>query len=193
MPEVIDIRPAGGDRHDDEFEANDGPAPGRRVVLVAVGAVLAVFAVAYLVLGRSGQGPSTPRAAAAKGAKAEAVEVASAALQAWGRFAVSGRLDELTSYFDPDGPQFARFRREVVDLAAHPAGPPVYRFAMTDATAKREGDDWVVRGPVVVSRSGETDQQFSWELVVRRKGEGWAVWTVRESGGGPASTVGGKP
>ncbi len=192
MPEVIDIRPAGGDR-DDEFEADDPPEQGRRVVLVALAAVVAVFAVAYLALGRSGNGQSTPSGAAPAGAKAQVVGVASGALQAWGRFAVSGRLEELTPYFDPDGPQFAQFRREAADLAAHPTGPPEYRFAMSDATAERKGDDWLVRGPVVVSRPGEADQRFTWELVVRQKGEGWAVWTVRESGGGPASTVGGKP
>ena len=191
MPEVIDIRPAGGDR--DEFEADDPPEQGRRVVLVAVAAVVAVFAVAYLALGRSGNGQSAPSSAAPAGAKAQVVGVASGALQAWGRFAVSGRLEELTPYFDPDGPQFAQFRREAAELAAHPTGPPEYRFAMSDATAERKGDDWLVRGPVVVSRPGEADQRFRWELVVRQRGEGWAVWTVRESGGGPASTVGGKP
>ena len=192
MPEVIDIRPAGGDRHDDEIEADDPPAQGRRVVLVAVAVVVAAFAVAYVVLGRSGHGLSATSGAAPDGAKAQVVDVAGGALQAWGRFAVSGRLEELTPYFDPDGPQFAQFRREAAELAGHPAGPE-YRFAMSNATAQRKGDDWVVRGPVVVSRPGEADQRFSWELVVRPKGEGWAVWTVRESGGGPASTVGGKP
>jgi hypothetical protein len=160
---------------------------------VALAAVLAVFAVAYLAFGRSGHGQSAASGAAPAGTKVQVVRVASGALQAWGRFAVSGRIEELTSYFDPDGPQFAQFRREAAELAAHPTGPPEYRFAMSDATAERKGDDWVVRGPVVVSRPGEADQRFIWELVVRQKGVGWAVWTVRESGGGPASRIGGSP
>jgi hypothetical protein len=192
VPEVIDIRATGGDRHDGDVEA-DEPTSGRRVVAVAVATVLVAFAVAYLVLGRDGRGQSTPREAAPKDIKAQVVGVASGALQAWGRFAVSGRLEELTPFFDSDGPQFAQFRREAAELAAHPPGPPEYRFAMSGATAERKGDDWIVRGPVVVSRAGEADQRFSWELVVRQRSGGWAVWTVRESGGGPASTVGGKP
>jgi hypothetical protein len=193
VPEVIDIRPVGGDRHDGGFEADDAPAPGRRVVLVALAAVVAVFAVAYLALGRGGHSQSAPSGAAPAGAKAQVVGVASGALEAWGRFAVSGRLEELTPYFDPDGPQFAQFRREAADLVAHPTGPPEYHFAMSGATAERKGDDWVVRGPVLVSRPGEADQHFIWELVVRQKGVVWAVWTVRESGGGSASRVGGTP
>lgn len=192
MPEVIDIRAAGGDRHDGEVEA-DEPTPGRRVVVVAVASVVVAFAVAYLVLGRSGHGQPAPRVTAPKGTKAQAVGVASGALQAWGRFAASGRLEELTPFFDADGPQFAQFRREAAELAAHPAGTTAYRFAMSDATAEHQGGDWVVRGPVVVSRPGEADQRFTWELVVRQKGESWTVWTVRDSGEGPASAVGGQP
>lgn len=195
MPEVIDIRPAGDGRHDDDEVLDDErPAPGRRVAVAAVAAVVVVFAVAYLVLGRGGHGQLGPGGAAGtKAAKAQVVTVASDALEAWGRFSVSGRLDDVAPYFDPDGPQFAQFRKEAPDITARPAGPPEYRFAMSEAAAERKGNDWIVRGPVVVSRPSEADQRFRWELVMRQKGETWRVWTVRDLAAGPASTVGGTP
>ena len=186
MPEVIDIRTAGEEGDGEEVEHT--PAPARRVVLAAVAAVVVVFGLAYLLWG-GGHRPteSTPDG------EGPVVAVASGALEAWGRFGVSGRLDDVAPYFDPDGPQFARFREEATAIAANPAGPPPYRFAMSDATVERRGEDWVVRGPVVVSRSGEADRRYDWELVVRLRNGGWAVWTVRDSGGEPAGAVGGRP
>lgn len=186
MPEVIDIRTAGDDGGEEAVE--DAPAPARRVVLAAVAAVVVVFGLAYLLWGDGGSATgSTPDG------EDPVVAVASGALEAWGRFGVSGRLDDVAPYFDPDGPQFARFREEAPAIAANPAGPPAYRFAMSDATVERRGEDWVVSGPVVVSRPGEADRRYDWELVVRRRHGEWAVWTVRESGGAPAGAVGGRP
>ena len=185
MPEVIDIRTA-GDKGDGEEVEHE---PARRVVLAAVVAVVVVFGLAYLLWG-GGQGQPTESSPAGEG---PIVAVASGALEAWGRFGVSGRLDDVALYFDPDGPQFARFRDEAPAIGANPAGPPAYRFAMSDATVERSGDHWVVRGPVVVSRPGEADRHYDWELVVRQRNGEWAVWTVRESGGEPAGAVGGRP
>lgn len=186
MPEVIDIRTA-GDEGGQEL-VDGASAPARRVVLAAVAAVVVVFGLAYLLWG--GQGRPTE---STHDGEDPVVAVASGALEAWGRFGVSGRLDDVAPYFDPDGPQFARFRQEAPAIAANPAGPPPYRFAMSDPSTERRGDGWVVRGPVVVSRSGEADQQYEWELVVRRRNGEWAVWTVRESGGVPAGAQGGRP
>jgi hypothetical protein len=185
VPEVIDIRTAGDEGDGEEVEHE--PALARRVVLAAVAAVVVVFGLAYLLWG-GGQSAteSTPDG------EGPVVAVASGAFEAWGRFGVSGRLDDVAPYFDPDGPQFARFRQEAPAIAANPAGPPPYRFAMSDPSVERRGDGWVVRGPVVVSRPGEADQHYEWELVIRQSDGGWAVWTVRESGREPAGAVGGR-
>ena len=188
MPEVIDIRTAGGEGDGEVVEHEPTPAPARRVVLAAVAAVVVVFGLAYLLWG----GSQSPTASTPDG-EGPVVAVASDALEAWGRFGVSGRVDDVAPYFDPDGPQFARFREEASAIAARPAGPPAYRFAMSDPSVERRGEDWVVRGPVVVSRPGEADRRYDWELVVRRRNGGWAVWTVRDSGGEPAGALGGRP
>lgn len=187
MPEVIDIRTAGDEGGEGVVE--HAPAPARRVVVAAVAAVVVVFGLAYLLWG-GGQGQPTE---STPDGEVPIVAVASGALEAWGRFGVSGRLDDVAPYFDPDGPQFARFGEEAPAIAAHPAGPPAYRFAMSGAKVERHGEDWLVRGPVVVSRPGEADRRYDWELVVRRRNGGWAVWTVRDSGGEPAGAVGGRP
>ena len=93
--------------------------------------------------------------------------------------------------FDAGGPQFAQLAGEEVSPVA---GPP-YRF---DATRRpylpggRAGEQ-VVMADVVVSRPGEADQSFSWEIVMRQGADqSWRLWTVRDRAASDAS-VGGAP
>ena len=207
MREVLGLRELGGE--DDEagevVARNEAVAPGDESDDVAVavverdwrrraaaGVVIALFVgVGYmLTLGRppGAERPSIVEAPAAApaGAAGESVEVAArAALDAWARFADTGDVDQLEAVFDPGGPQFARLRAEAPGVAARPAAGAPYAFTATgmQVGAGSSADERVVVADVVVSRMGEADQRFAWELVMRR-GEGrWRLWTVRGRAG----------
>lgn len=220
MREVLGLRELGGEDDEsgevvapDEVErvgegvgepaegAVDVGARGWRV-RAAAGVVIALFVgVGYmLTLGRPPgaerpsivEAPPSARAAAA----GESVEdAARAALDAWARFADSGDVDHLEAVFDPGGPQFARLRAEAPGLAARPGAGGRYAFTATamQVGAGSSADERVVVADVVVSRVGETDQRFAWELVMRR-GEGrWRLWTVRERAALDGVGSGGRP
>jgi hypothetical protein len=212
MREVLGLRELGGD--DDEAgsdlvfgdaeqdaAAADGEAGGGAAVergwrrRAAGGVVMALFiGVGYmLTLGRPpgagspGIAEAPPAPAAPAGESVE--EAATAALNAWARFADSGDVDQLGPAFDLAGPQYARLRAEAPVLAATPAGGAPYGFTATGIQVRPGGGDGerVVVADVVVSRPGETDQRFAWELVMRKSEGHWRLWTVRErtaSGGG---------
>lgn len=214
MREVLGLRELGGeDPEADEVTAADdaglpgGPGDAAAAGVVrgwrvraAAGVVIALFAgVGYLLTvgrpaGEAGPGvarapvagPEGPAAPAGEGVE----EAVRAALDAWARFADTGDVDALGAAFDRGGPQFARLRAEAPGVAAGPAAGAPYGFS---ATGMRVGpgsqeNERVVVADVVVSRSGETDQRFAWELVMRRSEGRWRLWTVREraaSGGRP--------
>ena len=109
------------------------------------------------------------------------IVAAEAALDAWGRFGVTGDLALLEGLFDPAGPQYALFVGEAPSLAAAPPGPPPYTFELSDPVVGETGGEPLVRGAVRVSRPGEAEQRFDWELILREDTEGgWRVWTVRD-------------
>jgi hypothetical protein len=122
------------------------------------------------------------------------LDASRSALAAWGRFAVSGSLDEVGRVFDQSGPQFERLTAESRGITAHPPGAPAYTFTLTSGTVLRSAraDERIVRADVVVSRPNEEEQQFGWDLVMRRGTEDrWLLWTVRD--GGKASSKVGVP
>ena len=203
MGEVLGLRELGGE----DAEADEVGAPGEVVApgdepaddddavgergwrrWAAAGVVIALFlGVGYMMTAGRPSGAGRPGMAEAPGAPAapgvELVqEAVRAALDAWARFASTGDVDQLGVAFDRGGPQFARLRAEAAGLAGRPAGGGPYAFT---ATGMQFGpgsneDERVVVADVVVSRPGETDQRFAWELVMR-KGEGrWRLWTVRD-------------
>ena len=104
---------------------------------------------------------------------------ARAALEDWAHFATSGELDTLGDTFEVAGPQFAQLAGDDISPVA---GPP-YRFDATvgpTSAGSRVGEQ-VVMADVVVSRPGETDQSFSWEIVMRQGADqSWRLWTVRD-------------
>lgn len=100
------------------------------------------------------------------------LEIVEEGLSAWGRFATSGDLGEMTPWFHADGPQYARFVEEASDLLASPLGPPHYSVILTE----EETEGSVVTGRVVFARTGEPSQSFRWRIVVRDR----QIWTVAE-------------
>ena len=101
------------------------------------------------------------------------------ALSAWGRFTVSGDVDELASTFDPKGPQYAQLAEEAAALAEDPLGPPAYEFSLGEFTIERPRPQRVVIvGPVQLARPGEEDQAFVWRIHLRWSGSMWRLWTV---------------
>ena len=183
MPEVLDIR-VDDNVELDGIEPDRPPARWRRALGVVILAILAIT-VAITVLGDSGSPPATSAEEAARPDRGEtaAVAAAQAALNSWGEFGVTGDLAVVARLFDPAGPQYARFAKEVDSIKAKAAGAPAYVFAMDDPRLlPGSGTERVVRGSIVASRNGETDQHFAWDIVLRRNGtSGWVVWTVRES------------
>jgi hypothetical protein len=206
VPEVLDLRELGGDdpRRDSPTAAGAEPASGaldwsaasgwRRWAALAV--VLVLFlAVAYVLgVGRSGVAPTREKQNATPGEVA-AAQGARDALDAWARFASSGDLDQLRGPFDPAGPQLARLKAEAPGVAARAAGG-AYSFSaeVLGVNAGRNRDEQLVGADVVVSRSGESDQRFTWELVLRRSEERWLLWTVRDQDSASRSaSIGGAP
>lgn len=106
------------------------------------------------------------------------------ALAAWGRFAVSGDLDEVEPFFVVDGPQYRLFVEEAVTLAGSPPGPPPYRVLVEIFDVVRDVAEVRVEARVRFVRTGEPSQSFRWVIVVRRIGHDWKVWTVEEGDAG---------
>ena len=164
-----------------------------RILLAAVFVLSLAGATAYVLL-RDDAPASLPLAAEdaplvtltpAPPTDSDAVEVgvldaARRALDAWGRFGVSGDLREVAPHFDERGPQYRKFIAESAALRKDPPGPPAYRFALSAPDVSGSGGDRVVAGRVAVTRPGEDAQSFSWEIVLRTEGVAtWKFWTVR--------------
>jgi hypothetical protein len=208
MREVLGLRELGGEDDGagdvvafDELlapgdESADGPEPPDDAVSAAgwrrrtaAGVVIALFVgVGYmLTFGRPpGAGPPSvgPDAgqAPARPTSESVEDAARAALDAWARFADSGDVDHLGVAFDRGGPQFARLQSEARVLATRPAAGARYSFTATGLRVSPRGQDEerVVEADVVVSRAGETDQRFAWQLVMRNSEGQWRLWTVRD-------------
>jgi len=101
-------------------------------------------------------------------------EAAAEALNAWAGFANTGDLREVGDFFATNGPQFEMLRSEAARIQTGNS----YVFELTSAELVAEG---IVRGIVTVSRNGEPDQVFRWDIEMVREGHRWKVWTVRTS------------
>ncbi|HEX8859385.1 MAG TPA: hypothetical protein VGC06_09925 [Actinomycetes bacterium] len=107
------------------------------------------------------------------------------ALADWGRFGVSGDLNQVKRSFWPDGPQYKQLVRESPQLKQHPIGPPAYQFTLEDpVTVLQAGKDRLVRGVVKSTRQGTPSRSFRWDIYMRQDlsaGGRWRVWTVANS------------
>jgi len=177
VSEVLDVQIT------DDVEAgepfNSKPTPSwRRVLGTAVAAVLVVGG-AFSVISHTTRSSSRP----ATTDDERVVASARAALDAWGQFGTTGDLNVVLPYFDRGGPQFTLLADESHAIAPHPPGPPPYTFTLSDAhvLSGATPDERIVRGDVIASRANESDQQFQWDLVLRRGSENrWLLWTVRD-------------
>lgn len=109
------------------------------------------------------------------GAAPSELAAVAAALEDWGQWAGDGDLNHLEDSF-ADGPQLAQLRRE--DASIEPGAP--YAFVLEVGEVVEPG---LVRGTVVVSRPGETEQRFHWDLELAEVDGTWRLWTVRTSPG----------
>jgi hypothetical protein len=217
MGEVLGLRELGGDdaeevgavvAPDEVVAPGDEPADDADAVgeqgwrrRAAAGVVIALLVgVGYILTVGRPPGEGRPGIAEAPAGPAvesvESVESATrAALDAWARFADGGDVDQLGDVFDREGPQLARLRAEAAGVAGRSAGGAPYSFR---ATGMRVGagsneEERVVAADVVVSRPGETDQRFAWELVMRKSEGRWRLWTVRERAARGGVGLGGRP
>lgn len=124
---------------------------------------------------------STPTPVTGQG---DVVSVVEEAMAAWGRFAVSGDLDEVEPFFVVDGPQYRLFVEESATLAAAAPGPPPYRVLVETFEVLKDAGEERVTARVRFVRTGEPSQSFRWVIVVRRVGGEWKVWTVEEGASG---------
>lgn len=109
----------------------------------------------------------------------EPIAVVNAGLEAWGEFAVTGDLEVLEPWFDPDGPQFAQFRTEASTLSSVPPGDPPYSVTFEEIGQETVEGEIRLHGRVVFVRTGEPSQSFDW-VIVLREGETWQIWTIEE-------------
>ena len=204
MPEVLDIRELGGEEPrpdragvpaeaEGKAESAGGGAPPRWRSGAAVSVVVVLsLAVAYVFT----VGGAGGRRAKVVDATSPAERAARAALDAWATFASTGDVEALRGTFDPSGPQLERLKAEAPGVKARAAPGVPYRFSATvlRSSAGLDSHEQVVGAEVVVSRPGETDQRFIWELVMRSTDGRWLLWTVHDrAAASNATTTGGAP
>lgn len=205
MPEVLDIRELGGDEPrrrpaevraetepESESAGSDAPPRWRRNAAVGIVVVLLMGVAYMLTVGRADSGARARVADTASPTE----RAARAALDAWAAFGSTGDVEQLRDTFDPAGPQFERLTDEAAGVKARAVPGSPYRFSGTvlRSSAGRDHDEQVVVADVVVTRPGETDQRFTWELVMRRTNGRWLLWTVHDSAAvSNPTTTGGPP
>lgn len=121
--------------------------------------------------------PQPPSIATATADPPGPLDVVRHGLRAWGRFAVTGDLREMVQWFDPDGPQFARF---VEEAGRPPAAGSPYSVDIQSPDVEVKGSTGLVRGRVTFARVGERPRSYSWILVLERSGGSWIIWTVKD-------------
>ena len=166
--------------------AGPSPAPSddsspSRSRLLAGWALVSVTAVVvgWLLLGPQQPREQAPPEVAFSSGEAP-LEAAQQALDAWGRFAVTGDLDDLDGHFHPDGPQYAQLRDEARAVRARSDGGPPYSFEIEDATVNAfHARRALLHVEVTLNRPGEPTRSLRWELdLVHEPHHGWTLWTV---------------
>lgn len=107
---------------------------------------------------------------------AEPLDVVRRGLRAWGRFAVTGDLGEVDQWFDPNGPQFARFVEEAG--FSRVAGPP-YTVDIRNPNVDVNDSTASVRGRVTFTKAGEGPRSYDWTIILERSDGSWIIWTVK--------------
>lgn len=166
--------------------ASDDSSPSRNRLLAgcAVVSIAAALVIGWLLLEPRQPREEEPPEVAFSSSEAP-LEPAQQALDAWGRFAVTGDLEELDGHFHPDGPQYAQLRDEAPDVRARGDGGFPYSFGIEDASIEDASVDTLHAGrallhvEVALNRPGEPTRLLRWELdLVHEPHHGWRVWTV---------------
>jgi len=110
-------------------------------------------------------------------------DVVAAAMAAWGRFAVSGDLEEVGGWFAEGGPQYRQFEEEAEELISDPIGAPPYSVVVEDLLVERSEGEARVRGRFVFVRTGEASLSYTWVVILTRQSGRWVVWTVIDDTG----------
>jgi hypothetical protein len=130
-----------------------------------------------------------PKSSAATGFSAADQRViagAQQALTAWGEFAVTGDLGKLGDTFWKEGPQYQELAKEAPALKSKHLGSPPYKFTLTPSRVlDASGGQKIARGTVNVTRPGEQEQTFHWDVYLRKapgsNPEQWRLWTVADT------------
>ena len=158
----------------------DSPPRSRFLAGCAVVSVTAVV-VGWLLLGPQQPREQAPPQSALSSSEAS-LEAAQQALDAWGRFAVTGDLEELDGHFHPDGPQHAQLRNEAPAVRARADGGPPYEFQIEDATVEvYDSRHTRLRADVTLTRPSEAARSYKWRLELAPGPDGgWKLWTVSD-------------
>jgi hypothetical protein len=156
----------------------------RRTWLLIGLLVLVAIGLAWLTL--DGPPGTKPRAGgrAPLSADQRALTDGQAALNAWGRFAVTDDLRVLRDTFWTNGPEYQLLARDAAKRSK-PIGPPAYTFTMSGTkVVAPTPDQRVLRGRVQVTRPGEVTQSYDWDIWLRRddaSGGRWRLWTIERT------------
>lgn len=105
------------------------------------------------------------------------VEVVRQGLSAWGRFAVSGDLEQVAPWFSAEGPQYARF----VEEATTPrVGGSAYSVGIQSPEVEEKGSRVLVSGRVTFARADQPTRTYDWTVVLERQHGSWVIWTVKD-------------
>ncbi|MGI8683586.1 MAG: hypothetical protein ACR2MO_00525 [Acidimicrobiales bacterium] len=195
MTDVLQVE-VDGDIDDERSSGLDGGAPrwGLPAAIAVVGLLLLGVLVVVVLPAVTGGSTAPPGATAVTRGRAtpgstvpvvkEDPRIAAAreALNAWGEFALTGRLDVLAGRLAPDGPQYRLLADEASQLSNQPKVGPAYAITMEDPTVTASGStEAVIAATVIWSRPGEAGQSYRWELVLRPDDRGrWLLSTVRD-------------
>lgn len=103
------------------------------------------------------------------------------ALDAWGLFAVTGRMRDLGDGFVSGGPQRRQLRDEAAAIRAAPLGLPAYEVATGDVlTISVTPTDVVLRAEVKWVREGAATMTYRWDIQMRQVEGVWQLFTVEE-------------
>lgn len=197
MNEILEIEIDGEtEKHHGSERAGRAPAWGLPVAVALAGAlvlaVLMTVVVPGLTDGRNTPAPMDPASGRAPEAQAppqdedlvslDPIDAADAALDAWARFAVTGDLTLLDGTFDPNGPQYELLETEAGNRSTSTPDAIPYEIEFSNVSVDESKDlETVVGATLRWTRSGETEQSFGWDLVLRLgSGDRWLLWTVRD-------------
>lgn len=184
-----------GDEFDDfNDDEPDNQSGGKAKLIIAILAALVIAAVAIgLVITlfgggspeeeeTTGENTETPTVGEATEAPTEVLVGLDEAFSAWGRYAVTGELDEVRPHFVQNQGQWLRFEAESRALKESPPGGEPLEFNMATYRGFKINDgDWLIRGPVTSTRPGAAVETFNWEVRMVQETEGgpWKIKSVR--------------